>query len=99
MDADRERILIVEDDQKLAALIGDFLTSQGLAVDIEADGASAVERILADQPSLVILDLMLPGEDGLTVCRRVRAAGFNRPILILTAVSYTHLTLPTNREV
>lgn len=87
MDADRERILIVEDDQKLAALIGDFLTSQGLAVDIEADGASAVERILADQPSLVILDLMLPGEDGLTVCRRVRAAGFNRPILILTARS------------
>lgn len=87
MDADRERILIVEDDQKLAALIGDFLASQGLAVDIEADGASAAERILADQPSLVVLDLMLPGEDGLTVCRRVRAAGFNRPILILTARS------------
>lgn len=87
MDADRERILIVEDDQKLAALIGDFLESQGLAVDIEADGAAAAERILADQPSLVVLDLMLPGEDGLTVCRRVRAAGFNRPILILTARS------------
>lgn len=87
MDADRERILIVEDDRKLAALIGDFLESQGLAVSIESDGGAAVDRVLGDPPSLVVLDLMLPGEDGLSVCKRLRAAGFTRPILMLTARS------------
>ena len=77
-------ILIVEDDQRLAELTRDYLQSNGLAVSIEADGAQAATRILKEQPDLVILDLMLPGEDGLSICRKVRA-GYPGPILMLTA--------------
>ncbi|SDS46569.1 two-component system, OmpR family, response regulator RstA [Halopseudomonas litoralis] len=87
MHAEKERIVIVEDDAKLAALIGEFLQSQGLQIDLIEDGAKAVDSILAHPPALVVLDLMLPGEDGLSICRRLRAAGFARPILMLTARS------------
>ncbi|MEJ6655655.1 MAG: response regulator transcription factor [Pseudomonas sp.] len=87
MHAEKERIVIVEDDTKLAALIGEFLQSQGLQIDVIEDGAKAVDSILARPPALVVLDLMLPGEDGLSICRRLRAAGFARPILMLTARS------------
>lgn len=80
-----ERLLIVEDDQRLAGLISEFLLGQGFAVECLQHGGGAVERILAEQPDLVILDLMLPGEDGLSICRRVRQAGFDRPLLMLTA--------------
>lgn len=87
MHAEKERIVIVEDDTKLAALIGEFLQSQGLQIDLIEDGAKAVDSILAHPPALVVLDLMLPGEDGLSICRRLRTAGFARPILMLTARS------------
>ncbi len=87
METDSGYILIVEDDQKLAGLIAEFLQAQGLQVEVEADGGAAVQRILDTQPALVVLDLMLPGEDGLSICERVRAAGFLRPILMLTARS------------
>jgi len=87
MDVENERILLVEDDAKLAALIADFLRVQGLDVEIEANGSEAVDRILQNPPSLVVLDIMLPGEDGLSICKRLRAAGFSRPILMLTARS------------
>jgi|TARA_R110000796_G_scaffold46008_5_gene111378 two-component system, OmpR family, response regulator RstA len=85
--ADSGRILIVEDDLKLAALIEAFLVSQGLEVELLTDGGGAVERILASHPDLVVLDLMLPGEDGLSICKRLRATGYARPILMLTARS------------
>lgn len=87
MYAEKDRIVIVEDDAKLAALIVEFLQSQGLEVELIEHGSDAVERILAQPPSLLVLDLMLPGEDGLEICRRLRAAGFSRPILMLTARS------------
>lgn len=87
MHAEKERIVIVEDDARLAALIGEYLRSQGLAVDLIEDGRQAIESILSNPPSLVVLDLMLPGVDGLSVCRRLREAGFARPILMLTARS------------
>ena len=77
-------ILIVEDDQRLAELTRDYLQSNGLTVAIEADGGQAAARILKEQPDLVILDLMLPGEDGLSICRKVRG-GYDGPILMLTA--------------
>ncbi|WP_028294801.1 response regulator [Oceanobacter kriegii] len=78
------RILIVEDDERLAALTKDYLESNGLNVAIEGDGARAIERIKSEQPDLVVLDLMLPGEDGLAVCRLVRPH-YSGPILMLTA--------------
>jgi len=79
-------ILIVEDDQRLAELTRDYLAAHGLQVTIEADGARAAQRILAERPDLVILDLMLPGEDGLSICRKVRDR-YKGPILMLTARS------------
>ncbi len=78
------RILIVEDDERLATLTKDYLESNGLKVSIEGDGSRAIERIKNEQPDLVVLDLMLPGEDGLAVCRLVRPY-YKGPILMLTA--------------
>lgn len=78
------RILIVEDDERLATLTKDYLESNGLTVAVEGDGSRAIERIKAEQPDLVVLDLMLPGEDGLAVCRMVRPY-YAGPILMLTA--------------
>ncbi|MAY14643.1 MULTISPECIES: response regulator [Oceanospirillaceae] len=78
------RILIVEDDERLATLTKDYLESNGLKVAVEGDGSRAIERIKTEQPDLVVLDLMLPGEDGLAVCRIVRPY-YKGPILMLTA--------------
>ncbi len=78
------QVLIVEDDQRLAELTREYLESNGLQVAIEGNGALAAERIIAEQPDLVILDLMLPGEDGLSICRKVRDR-YDGPILMLTA--------------
>jgi two-component system response regulator RstA len=78
------RILLVEDDLKLADLVREFLQGHGFSVAIEARGDRAVNRILQELPDLVVLDLMLPGLDGLSICRQVRAT-YRRPILMLTA--------------
>jgi two-component system response regulator RstA len=78
------RILIVEDDERLADLTREYLESNGLRVSLETHGGAAVERIRNEQPDLVVLDLMLPGEDGLSICRRVRPV-YSGPIIMLTA--------------
>ncbi len=78
------RVLIVEDDERLADLTREYLESNGLLVTHESHGGRAVERIRNEQPDLVVLDLMLPGEDGLSICRRVRPF-FPGPIIMLTA--------------
>lgn len=79
------RVLIVEDDERLASLTQEYLIRNGLEVGVESDGNRAIRRIIEDQPDMVVLDLMLPGADGLSVCREVRAQGFQQPILMLTA--------------
>ncbi|ERP93123.1 transcriptional regulator [Marinobacter sp. ES-1] len=78
------RILIVEDDERLADLTREYLETNGLTVSLENHGGAAVERIRNEQPDLVVLDLMLPGEDGLSICRRVRPY-YSGPIIMLTA--------------
>ena len=78
------KILIVEDDERLASLSKDYLESNGMDVGVVGDGTQAIHRIVAEQPDLVVLDLMLPGADGLEVCREVRSK-FSKPILMLTA--------------
>ena len=83
-DQEAWRILIVEDDQRLAELTREYLEGNGLHVAVEADGAQAAERIINERPDLVVLDLMLPGEDGLSICRKVRDR-YDGPILMLTA--------------
>ncbi|MGE9764949.1 response regulator transcription factor [Pseudomonas sp. PDM20] len=80
------RILIVEDDLRLAALTRDFLEHHGLCAGIEPDGARAADRVLDERPDLVILDRMLPGEDGLSICRRLRPR-YQGAILMLSARS------------
>lgn len=78
------RILIVEDDERLAMLTQDYLRRNDLDVALETDGTRAIQRIISEQPDLVVLDVMLPGSDGLTVCREVRPH-YQQPILMLTA--------------
>lgn len=78
------RILIVEDDARLAELVREYLADSGFEVLIEGRGDGAVERILAWSPEVVILDLMLLGMDGLSDCRAVRSR-FDGAILMLTA--------------
>ena len=79
-----QTVLLVEDDRELAELTRDFLQSEGFEVWHEAEGKAARDRILASPPDLVILDIMLPGMNGYTVCRNVRPA-YDGPILFLTA--------------
>jgi DNA-binding response OmpR family regulator len=81
----QKRILLVEDDRRLGKLIGSYLAKQGFGVSIERRGDAAPRRILWEAPDLVILDLLLPGLNGLTVCQRVRSE-YNGPILMLTAL-------------
>jgi two-component system response regulator BaeR len=77
-------ILIVEDEERLAALVADYLGAAGYRTERECDGAQALERFRALSPDLVILDLMLPGKDGLTLCREIRALG-QVPVIMTTA--------------
>ena len=77
-------VLLIEDDRRLAELTATYLRQNGLRVAIEARGDSALERFAKERPSMVLLDLMLPGMDGLVVCRELRKLG-NVPILIFTA--------------
>ena len=79
-----QRILLVEDDQRLAKLIQDYLQQQGFEVLIENRGDTAPGRIFDENPDLIILDLMLPGMDGLSICQHIRS-DYPGPILILTA--------------
>ena len=78
------QILIVEDDVRLAELVSEFLEDNGFVVAVESNGSRAIERILDENPDLVVLDVMLPGDDGFEVCRRVRPT-YRGPILMLTA--------------
>ncbi len=82
--ARRPRILLVEDSARLAASIRDYLKQQGYEVLVEGDGRAVASRFDRHEPDLVVLDLMLPGKDGLTICRELRSRN-DVPILILTA--------------
>ncbi|WP_321552080.1 response regulator [Denitrificimonas halotolerans] len=77
-------VLIVEDDERLAKLMCEYLQAQNFTVLLEMNGRSAVQRIISEQPDLVILDLMLPDLDGFSICRSVRCE-YKGPILMLTA--------------
>jgi DNA-binding response OmpR family regulator len=77
-------ILVVDDDATVADVVGRYLRHEGFTTETVADGRVALDRALASPPDLVVLDLMLPGLDGLEVCRRLRALA-PVPIVILTA--------------
>jgi two-component system, OmpR family, response regulator len=80
------RVLLAEDDLRLSALLVQGLSEAGWDVEAVADGASAYARAVSDDPpDVLLLDWMLPGMDGLTVCRRLRDMGVTTPVLVLTA--------------
>ena len=82
-----QKILVVDDDARLRDLLSRYLTEQGFVVSTLPDGTLLDKRLQRDPPHLLVLDLMLPGEDGLAICRRLRGNGETVPIIMLTAKS------------
>ncbi len=80
-----DRILIVDDDQRIRDLLRRYLTQEGFEVFQAEDGKALNRILLRDSVDLIVLDLMLPGEDGLAICRRLRAGNDRTPIIMLTA--------------
>ncbi len=78
------RILVIEDDRTAAELARMYLSNDGHDVIIATDGVQGLRRALEEEPDLIVLDLMLPGLDGMSICRRVRAES-HVPIIMLTA--------------
>lgn len=86
VESDRgPRILLVEDDAELASDVSSYLSDNGYRVQTVRRGDEAVVRVLEDAPDLVLLDVLLPGLDGLGVCRKIRPA-YRGPVLMLTAL-------------
>ena len=81
------RILLVEDERSAAQMLAKGLQERAYAVDIATDGEDALYRASINDYDLIILDVMLPGRDGLEVCRALRACGSALPILMLTALT------------
>jgi DNA-binding response OmpR family regulator len=79
------RLLVVEDEPAIADFLVRGLAEQGYAVDLARDGVSALDLVAAASFDVIVLDVMLPGVDGIEVCRRMRAGGDGTPVLMLTA--------------
>src|SRR5450830_1853373 len=81
----KAKILVVDDDLRLRELLRRYLTEQGFQV-VGAENAQTMNKLwMRERYDMLVLDLMLPGEDGLTICRRLRGAGDRTPIIMLTA--------------
>lgn len=85
----RPNVLLVEDEEALRMTVGDRLRSEGYVVDYATDGNEGLEKAIQLPFDLIILDLMLPYRDGLSICREVRQAGLITPLLMLTARGQT----------
>jgi two-component system phosphate regulon response regulator OmpR len=81
----KTKILVVDDDVRLRDLLNRYLREQGYTVRTVADPADMNRQLARERYDLMILDLMLPGEDGLSICRRLRGSGEEMPIIMLTA--------------
>ena len=80
----RQRVLVIDDDPNVAEVVAAYLEREGCIVEVRSDGEAGLQAALADPPDLVVLDLMLPGLDGLEVCRRLQALA-PVPVVMLTA--------------
>ena len=78
------KIAVVEDEPKLASLLSDYLQKDGYEVAVHADGTKALQQLQLNLPDLILLDVMLPGTDGMTICREIRSHS-NVPIIMMTA--------------
>lgn len=81
----KPKILVVDDDVKLRDLLNRYLAEQGFSVQTVGDGAGLDKALMREHFHLLVLDLMLPGEDGLSLCRRLRGSGNTLPVIMLTA--------------
>src|SRR4029077_21078456 len=88
MPGAQSRVLVVEDDARLAATLQRVLAAEGHDVEVAGDGVEAIRRARLRTPDLAVLDVMLPGLDGVAVCRKLRETA-QFPILMLTALSGT----------
>ena len=79
------RVLLAEDDVYLSAMLAKGLREHAYAVDVAADGDAAVYQVAVNEYDLVILDVLMPGRDGFSVCREIRRRGLTMPVLMLTA--------------
>lgn len=79
-------LLIIDDDREIRDLLARFLVRHELRVDTACDGREMDQRLAAGRFDLLVLDLMMPGEDGLAICRRLRGSGVKTPIIMLTAL-------------
>jgi len=82
-----DRVLVVDDDARIRDLLKRYLTQEGFDVLLAEDGRALTRVLLRETVDLIVLDLMLPGEDGLSICRRLRANNDRTPIIMLTAKS------------
>ena len=80
-----DKILVVDDDSRIRDLLRRYLSQEGFEVFQAEDGKALNRILLRETVDLIVLDLMLPGEDGLSICRRLRAANDRTPIIMLTA--------------
>lgn len=80
-----DKILVVDDDARIRDLLNRYLTQEGFEVMVAEDGKALNRLLLRETVDLIVLDLMMPGEDGLSICRRLRAASDRTPIIMLTA--------------
>lgn len=85
MAAPGRKILMVDDDLRMRELLQRYLGEQGFTVKAVSDATEMNAALAHEQPDVIVLDLMLPGEDGLAICRRLRASGSTMPIIMLTA--------------
>ena len=85
MTEPKTKILVVDDDLRLRDLLHRYLTEQGFSVRAVADAADMNRHLARERYDLMVLDLMLPGEDGLSICRRLRGGNETMPIIMLTA--------------
>ena len=81
------RVLVVEDQERIASFIGKGLKEQGFVVDVSNDGDDGYALALTEPYDAIVLDVMLPGRDGLSILKNLRKKGFSVPVILLTARS------------
>ncbi|GCE16813.1 hypothetical protein KDK_06130 [Dictyobacter kobayashii] len=87
-------VLVVEDEKRLTYLLRRVLLEERYAVDLAHDGVAGLDLALSDTYDIVILDVMLPGMDGIEICRQMRAENVMAPVLMLTALGQWKIASP-----
>src|SRR5690606_115286 len=81
----RESLLVIDDDDKITSMLRRSLAFEGYKINTASNGEEGLQKLMEEEPDLILLDIMMPGIDGWEVCRRIRESGSNVPILMLTA--------------